>query len=138
MTVSMVMSPWLPVSFSSADEAILFSVVYYGWLGCEIIGSMILPRLRQQRSGVKLERKDRGSGWMVITGVIASIFVAFFFERLECRPSFLVKISCFVHGIKKCFRDIILLTFKFPGEAHKPPFKEPVKHRFVNFILEIY
>ena len=79
--VPMVMSPYLPVSFSSADEAILFSVVYWGWVACEFTGSMILPRLRQLRSGVKIERKDRGSGWMVITGVIASIFVAFFFSR---------------------------------------------------------
>ena len=77
----MVMSPWLPVSFSSANEAILFSVVYYGWIGCEIVGSMILPRLRQHRSSVKLERKDRGSGWIVITGVITSIFVAFVFSQ---------------------------------------------------------
>jgi protein-S-isoprenylcysteine O-methyltransferase Ste14 len=77
----MVMSPYLPVSFSSADQAILFSIVYYGWIACEVIGSMILPRLRQRRSGVTLERKDRSSGWIVITGVIASIFVAFFFSR---------------------------------------------------------
>lgn len=76
-----VMSPWLPVSFSSATEAILFSVVYYGWVGSEIIGSMILPRLHQHKSGVKLERKDRGSGMAVIIGVIASIFVAFFFSQ---------------------------------------------------------
>ena len=77
----MVMSPWLPVSFSSANEAFLFSVVYYGWVGSEIIGSIILPRLRQYRSGVKLERKDRGSGMAVITGVIAAIFVAFVFSQ---------------------------------------------------------
>jgi protein-S-isoprenylcysteine O-methyltransferase Ste14 len=30
---------------------------------------------------VKLERKDRGSGWIVITGVITSIFVAFVFSQ---------------------------------------------------------
>jgi protein-S-isoprenylcysteine O-methyltransferase Ste14 len=99
----MVMSPWLPVSFSSADEAILFSVVYYGWLGCEIIGSMILPRLRQRQSGVKLERKDRGSGWIVITGVIASIFVAFFFsqEKIAMVPgwTFYPGIALMIGGI---------------------------------------
>jgi len=99
----MVMSPWLPVSFSSAEEAILFSVVYYGWLGCEIIGSMILPRLRQYRSGVKLERKDRGSGWIVITGIIASIFVAFFFsqEKIAMLPewTFYPGIALMIGGI---------------------------------------
>jgi protein-S-isoprenylcysteine O-methyltransferase Ste14 len=77
----MVMSPYLPVSFSSSDEAVLFSVVYYGWVACEIIGSMVLPYLRQRRSGVRLERKDRGSGWILITCVIAAIFVVFFFSR---------------------------------------------------------
>jgi protein-S-isoprenylcysteine O-methyltransferase Ste14 len=99
----MVMSPWLPVSFSSADEAMLFSVVYYGWVVCEIIGSMILPRLRQHRTGVKLERKDRGSGWIVITGVIASIFVAFFFsqEKIAMLPgwTFYPGIALMVGGI---------------------------------------
>ena len=99
----MVMSPWLPVSFPSADEAILFSAVYYGWIACEVIGSMILPRLRQRRSGVNLERKDRGSGWMVITGVIASIFIAFFFsqEKIAMLPgwTFYPGIALMIGGI---------------------------------------
>jgi protein-S-isoprenylcysteine O-methyltransferase Ste14 len=85
----MVMSPGLPISFASASEAILFSVVYYGWLCSEIIGSMIVPRLRQYRSGVKLERKDQGSGMAVLIGIIASIFVAFAFsqEKLALLPA---------------------------------------------------
>jgi len=77
----MVMSPWLPVSFASANEALLFSIVFYIWIFCEIILSTILPRFRQYRSGVKLERKDRGSGITVIIGVIASVFVAFAFSQ---------------------------------------------------------
>jgi protein-S-isoprenylcysteine O-methyltransferase Ste14 len=99
----MVMSPWLPVSFSTAGEAILFSVVYYAWICCEIIGSMIIPRLWQQRSGVKLERKDRWSGWIMITGVIASIFVAFFFsqEKIAMLPgwTFYPGIALMIGGI---------------------------------------
>jgi protein-S-isoprenylcysteine O-methyltransferase Ste14 len=99
----MVMSPWLPVSFSTASEAILFSVVYYAWICCEIIGSMIIPRLRQKRSGVKLERKDRWSGWIMITGVIASIFVAFFFsqEKIAMLPgwTFYLGIALMLGGI---------------------------------------
>ena len=43
--------------------------------------STILPRFRQYRSGVKMERKDRGSGITVIIGVIASVFVAFAFSQ---------------------------------------------------------
>jgi protein-S-isoprenylcysteine O-methyltransferase Ste14 len=99
----MVMTPWLPVSFSSTDEAILFSVVFYGWLGSEIIGSMVLPRLRHYQSGVKRERKDRGSGMVIITGVIASIFVAFAFSRntIALLPdwTFYPGIACMIGGI---------------------------------------
>ena len=87
----MVMSPGLPISFASAIEAILFSVVYYVWVGSEIIGSMIVPRLRQYRSQVKLERKDKGSGMTVIIGIIASIFVAFAFsqEKIALLPTWI-------------------------------------------------
>jgi protein-S-isoprenylcysteine O-methyltransferase Ste14 len=77
----MVMSPWLPVSFASANEALLFSIVFYGWICSEIILSTILPRFRQHRSGAKLERKDRGSGIAVIIGVITSVFVASAFSQ---------------------------------------------------------
>jgi protein-S-isoprenylcysteine O-methyltransferase Ste14 len=83
MTISMVMSPWLPISFASANEALLFSIVFYGWICSEIILSTILPRFRQYRSGAKLERKDRGSGITVIIGVIASVFVAFTFSEAK-------------------------------------------------------
>jgi len=73
----MVTVPWLPVSFSSFTEAAIFSVVYFGWAASEIIGSLIFPRIRQHREGVKLERKDRGSGLAVNAGIFASIFIIF-------------------------------------------------------------
>jgi protein-S-isoprenylcysteine O-methyltransferase Ste14 len=79
----MVMSPGLPVSFASADEALLFSIVFYGWVCSEIILAMVLPRFRQYRSGAKLKRKDRGSGMVVILGVMASVFVAFAFSEVK-------------------------------------------------------
>ena len=77
------MNLWLPFSFSSATEAILFGIAYFGWLGSEIIGSVILPRLRQRRLGVKLVRKDRGSALVVNTGLMAAIFVAFTFSLVK-------------------------------------------------------
>jgi len=77
------MNLWLPFSFSSATEAILFGIAYFGWLGSEIIGSVILPRLRQRRLGVKLVRKDRGSALVVNTGLMAAIFVAFTFSLMK-------------------------------------------------------
>jgi len=103
MIVLIVMSPWLPVYFSSYGEAILFSVVFYGWVASEIIGSMIIPRLHQYRSGVKLERKDRGSGMAVIIGVIAAIFVTFAFsrEKIAVLPewTFYLGIALMIGGI---------------------------------------
>jgi protein-S-isoprenylcysteine O-methyltransferase Ste14 len=99
----MVMISWLPISFASANEALLFSMVFYGWICSEIIGSMILPRLRQYRSGTKLERKDRGSGITVILGVIASVFVAFAFSRdnVALLPgwTFYPGIACMIGGV---------------------------------------
>lgn len=97
------MSPWLPVSFDSANEALLFSVVFYGWIISEIILSIILPRLRQYRSGAKLERKDRSSGMTVIVGVIASVFVAFAFSQNKVAPlpewTFYIGIILMIGGI---------------------------------------
>jgi len=75
------MSPGLPVSFPSSGEAILFSVVFFGWLASEIVVSMILPRLRRYGSGVKPAKKDRGSGLVIIAGVMLAIIVAFTFSR---------------------------------------------------------
>ncbi|HUH78842.1 MAG TPA: isoprenylcysteine carboxylmethyltransferase family protein [Methanoregula sp.] len=79
----MVMYPWLPVSFASFTEAIVFSIVYFGWAASEIVGSLILPRLRQRREGVRLERKDKGSGLTVNIGIFASLFIIFAFSRVQ-------------------------------------------------------
>jgi protein-S-isoprenylcysteine O-methyltransferase Ste14 len=99
----MVMSPWLPVSFDSANEALLFSIVFYGWICSEIILSIILPRFRQYRSGAKLERKDRSSGITVMIGVTASVFVAFAFSQVKIALlpdwTFYVGIALMIGGI---------------------------------------
>ena len=79
----MVMSPWLPASFSSPTEAVLFGIAYFGWIGSEIIGSVILPRLRHHRHGTRLERRDRSSGLAVNIGLIAAIFIAFAFSQVS-------------------------------------------------------
>jgi len=100
---NMVMSPFLPVSFPTDNEAILFSLAYYGWVASEIAGAMIAPRLRQMQSGVRLERKDRGSGWVVIAGVVASVFVAFAFSGSGITPlpgwTFYAGIALMIGGI---------------------------------------
>ncbi len=76
-----VMSPGIPVSFPSSAEAILFSVVFFGWLASEVVVSMILPRLRQYRGGVKPVKRDRGSGLVIIAGILLAIIVAFTFSQ---------------------------------------------------------
>lgn len=85
-SIAVVVSPYLPVSFPAAGEAVLFSVAWYGWVASEIVGSLIIPRLRRHRNGVNLTRMDRGSGLVVIAGVLASIFVAFVFSVNSIAP----------------------------------------------------
>jgi protein-S-isoprenylcysteine O-methyltransferase Ste14 len=72
----MAVIPQLPIS-SSGTESLLFAIAFFGWIASEIIGSMILPRLRRHRAGTKLETKDRRSGLVVIVGLIAAIYLAF-------------------------------------------------------------
>jgi protein-S-isoprenylcysteine O-methyltransferase Ste14 len=72
----MVIIPQLPIS-SSGTEALLFALVFFGWILSEIIGAMILPRLYRHREGTKLETKDRRSGLVVILGLIAAVYLAF-------------------------------------------------------------
>ena len=72
----MVLSLQLPIS-SSGTESLIFAIAFFGWIASEIIGAMILPRLRRHREGTKLETKDRRSGLVVIIGLIAAIYLAF-------------------------------------------------------------
>ena len=79
----MVMCPWIPVSLSSTTEAALFGIAFFAWAGSEIIGSIILPRLRHRRDGIKLERKDQNSALAVNIGIIASVYIAFCFSLVR-------------------------------------------------------
>jgi protein-S-isoprenylcysteine O-methyltransferase Ste14 len=99
------MSPWLPVSLSSATEVVLFGIAFFAWAGSEVIGSIILPRLRHRRDGTKLERKDRNSGLAVNIGLIAAIYIAFGFSlvRIAVLPDWV-----FFPGIALMLGGIIL------------------------------
>lgn len=101
----MVMSPWLPVSLSSSTEVVLFGIAFFGWAASEIIGSIILPRLRHRRDGIQLERKDQGSGLAVNIGIIASVYIAFGFSlvRIAVLPDWV-----FYPGIALMFGGIFL------------------------------
>jgi len=79
----MVMSPWLPVSLSSTTELVVFVITFFVWAASEIIGSIILPRLRHRRAGTTLERKDKNSALWVNIGIIASIYIAFGFSLVR-------------------------------------------------------
>jgi protein-S-isoprenylcysteine O-methyltransferase Ste14 len=101
----MVMSPWIPVSLSSTTEIVIFGIAFFAWAGSEIIGSIILPRLRHRRDGTKLERKDRSSGLAVNIGIIVSVYIAFGFSlvRIAVLPGWV-----FYPGIALMFGGIIL------------------------------
>ena len=72
----MAIIPQLPIS-SSGTESLLFAIAFFGWIASEIIGAMILPRLRRHREATILEIKDRRSGLVVVVGLIAAIYLAF-------------------------------------------------------------
>ena len=72
----MAIIPQLPIS-SSGTESLLFAIAFFGWIASEIIGAMILPRLRRHREGTTLEIKDRQSGLVVVFGLIAAVYLAF-------------------------------------------------------------
>jgi protein-S-isoprenylcysteine O-methyltransferase Ste14 len=72
----MAIIPQLPIS-SSGTESLLFAIAFFGWIVSEIIGAMILPRLRRYRVGTTLEIKDRWSGLVVVFGLIAAVYLAF-------------------------------------------------------------
>jgi len=101
----MVMSPWLPVSLSTTTEIVLFGIAFFIWAASEIIGSIILPRIRHCRAGTKLERKDKNSALAVNLGIIASIYIAFGFSlvRVAVLPEWV-----FYPGIALMFGGMIL------------------------------
>jgi protein-S-isoprenylcysteine O-methyltransferase Ste14 len=72
----MAIIPQLPIS-SSGTEALLFAIAFFGWIASEIIGAMILPRLRRHQERAKLEIKDQRSGLVVFVGLIAAVYLAF-------------------------------------------------------------
>jgi protein-S-isoprenylcysteine O-methyltransferase Ste14 len=101
--LSMVVSPGLPLSFTSVDEALLFSIVYFVWVASEIIGGGILPRVRQRRSGAKRKRMDRWSGLAVIIGIFASVIIALTFSQAAIATlpewTFYLGITLMISGI---------------------------------------
>ncbi|MCE7699045.1 MAG: isoprenylcysteine carboxylmethyltransferase family protein [Methanobacterium paludis] len=43
------------------------------WVLSELIGSIIIPKIR--RRGIHIEENDKGSVWLLLIGVIASVYV---------------------------------------------------------------
>lgn len=72
----MAIIPQLPIS-SSGTEALLFALAFFGWIASEIIGAVILPRLRRSRTGAKLQIQERRSGLVVFVGLLAAVYLAF-------------------------------------------------------------
>jgi protein-S-isoprenylcysteine O-methyltransferase Ste14 len=101
----MVMSPWLPVSLSDTTELVVFSIAFFVWAGSEVIGSIILPRLRHRKAGTELKRKDQNSALWINIGIIASIYIAFGFSlvRVATLPEWV-----FYPGIILMFAGIVL------------------------------
>ena len=63
--------------FPSDLAAFIFNIVLILWIVSEIVGGGIIPGLR--RRGTRIKRKDRGTGLVIIGGVVLSILIAVIF-----------------------------------------------------------
>jgi protein-S-isoprenylcysteine O-methyltransferase Ste14 len=67
--------------FFPSDQADLFyTITGILWILSEIVGSSIIPSLR--RRGTKIERRDRGSRFVIIGSIFLSIGIAFTFAAI--------------------------------------------------------
>ena len=67
--------------FPSDLAALVFEIVVIIWVGSEIVGGGIIPRLR--RRGTRIKRRDRGTCFAIIGGVWLSVFIALFFGGMD-------------------------------------------------------
>ncbi len=63
--------------FPSDLASNLYSLAAALWILSEVVGGGIIPRLR--RHGSKIERRDRGSPFLIIGCILLSIVIAFAF-----------------------------------------------------------
>src|SRR2546428_5582380 len=64
----------LPV-FASGLGLVLFDTSYFVWIGSELLGAVLVPRLRRRGRATRVKR-DRGSGALIIFTVFVSIILA--------------------------------------------------------------
>jgi len=79
----------------------LFTFVYFLIILTEIIGGIIVPRVR--RHGTEIKKKERGSGRLISVSVVVSFIVAYFLalSGITLMPSwvFYLGISIMIFGI---------------------------------------
>ena len=63
--------------FITNNEAIIFQIVLTLWLLSEIVGTMIIPRIR--RGGNVIKRRDRFSGLYILFTVFLAVIISFYF-----------------------------------------------------------
>ena len=66
--------------FPSETAAFFYDIAAGLWILSEVVGSVVVPILR--RRGTKVEKRDRGSRFLIIGGILLSIVIAFFFAGL--------------------------------------------------------
>jgi len=66
--------------FPSETAALFYDIAAGLWILSEVVGSGIVPILRRQ--GMKIEKKDRGSRFLIVGGILLSIVIAFIFAGL--------------------------------------------------------
>jgi protein-S-isoprenylcysteine O-methyltransferase Ste14 len=63
--------------FATGFGLVLFDTAYFVWFACELIGAVLIPRLRQR--GATRVRRDRGSTALILLTVWISLVVALYF-----------------------------------------------------------
>jgi len=63
--------------FLTNTEAIIFQIVLTLWILSEIVGTVIIPRIR--RGGSVIKRKDRFSGLYIFVTIFLAIYISLYF-----------------------------------------------------------
>ena len=66
--------------FPSDQAALFYNLAATLWILSEIVGSFLIPSLR--RRGAKIERRDRGSRFLIVGTIFLSIGIGFTFAAL--------------------------------------------------------
>jgi protein-S-isoprenylcysteine O-methyltransferase Ste14 len=121
--------------FITNNEAVIFQIVLTLWLLSEIVGTVIIPRIR--RGGNVIKRRDRFSGLYIFFTVFLAIIISFYFAgaSITMLPDWVFSLGIFLIILGIIIRQwsMIILGKYFSAvigtqEGQKVIEKGPYKH----------